>query len=171
MNQEKIGKFIAECRKGKNITQEQLAEKLGVSNKSISRWENGNTMPDLSILTMLADELDIEVSELLNGERMNKEELVNLRKTVNNVITYSNSEKNKKTSKLNKYFVAGFMCLFVVIIDRQFEVLSFIFKENISDFINGILCGLGLLLELIGFYNNNHDITLRQKKLNFINKK
>ena len=50
MNQEKIGVFIAKCRKDKNLTQEQLAEKLGVSNKSISRWENGKTMPDYSIL-------------------------------------------------------------------------------------------------------------------------
>ncbi len=46
MNQERIGKFIATCRKEKNLTQEELAEKLGVTSKSISRWENGKTMPD-----------------------------------------------------------------------------------------------------------------------------
>ena len=70
MNQIKIGKFIADCRKNKNITQEQLAEKLGVTSKSISRWENGNTMPDYSLLKDLCSELDINVNELLSGERI-----------------------------------------------------------------------------------------------------
>ena len=74
MNQEKIGKFIAKCRKDKNITQEQLAEKLGVSNKSISRWENGKNMPDYSILKELCDTLDIDVNEFLSGEKIEKNE-------------------------------------------------------------------------------------------------
>lgn len=75
MNQEKIGKFIIECRKNKNLTQEQLAEQLGTTSKSISRWENGNTMPDLSMYKDLADALDISVIELLNGEKMKKGEI------------------------------------------------------------------------------------------------
>lgn len=70
MNQEKIGKFIAECRKEKNLTQEQLAERLGVSNKSISRWENAKTMPDVSLFEPLCKELDISFNELLTGERV-----------------------------------------------------------------------------------------------------
>lgn len=70
MNQEKIGKFIAECRKEKNLTQEQLAEKLGVSNKSISRWENAKTMPDISLFEPLCKELDISFNELLTGEKI-----------------------------------------------------------------------------------------------------
>lgn len=71
MNQEKIGLFIAKCRKEKNMTQEDLAEKLGVSNKSISRWENGKTMMDISLFEPLCNELDISIIELLNGERIN----------------------------------------------------------------------------------------------------
>lgn len=71
MNQEKIGKFIAECRKEKNLTQEQLAERLGVSNKSISRWENAKTMPDISLFEPLCKELDISFNELLTGEKLN----------------------------------------------------------------------------------------------------
>lgn len=63
MNQEKIGKFIAERRKEKNMTQEQLAEKMGVTDKTISRWENGKTMPDYSLLKDLCDELDTNVNE------------------------------------------------------------------------------------------------------------
>ena len=59
MDQIKIGNFILNCRKEKGLTQEQLAEKLGVTSKSISRWENGNTMPDYSLLKDLCNELDI----------------------------------------------------------------------------------------------------------------
>ena len=70
MNQEKIGKFIAECRKQKNLTQEQLAEKLGISSKSVSRWENGKTMPDYTIIEDLTKNLDISVNEFFYGERI-----------------------------------------------------------------------------------------------------
>ncbi len=70
MNQEKIGLFIAQLRKEKNLTQEQLAEKLGITNKSVSRWENGKNMPDYSILKDLCEILDKEVNELLRGERL-----------------------------------------------------------------------------------------------------
>jgi len=69
MNQEQIGKWIALLRKEKRMTQEQLAERLGVSNRSVSRWENGRCMPDFSLLWDIADELDVSVSELLNGKR------------------------------------------------------------------------------------------------------
>lgn len=75
MNQEKIGNFIAQCRKDKNITQEELAEKLGVSNKSVSRWENGINMPDYSILKELCNILDIDVNEFLSGEKIHKNEI------------------------------------------------------------------------------------------------
>lgn len=70
MNQEKIGKFIAKCRKEQNFTQEQLAEQLGVSNKSISRWETGNSMPDYSILSDLCKKLNISINELFSCERL-----------------------------------------------------------------------------------------------------
>ncbi len=70
MNQEKIGRFIAACRKECNLTQEQLAEKLGVSNKTISRWENGNGFPDVSLLEPLCEILNISINELLLGEKI-----------------------------------------------------------------------------------------------------
>lgn len=69
----KIGKFIAENRKKKNLTQAQLAEKLGVTSKTISRWENGNYMPDISLLKPISEELDITLNDLLSGEKVEKE--------------------------------------------------------------------------------------------------
>ena len=68
MNQIKIGKFIAECRKRNNLTQKQLAEKLNITDRAISKWENGKSMPDSSIMLDLCRELKINVNELLSGE-------------------------------------------------------------------------------------------------------
>lgn len=74
MNQQKIGVFICSCRKEKELTQVQLAEILGVSDKSISRWENGKTMPDISLYEPLCEALDIQISELLYAKRMTDSE-------------------------------------------------------------------------------------------------
>ena len=70
MNQIKIGRFIAECRKKQNLTQMQLAEKLGITDKAISKWERGIAMPDTSIMLELCDILLISVNELLSGEKI-----------------------------------------------------------------------------------------------------
>lgn len=70
MDQIKTGKFIATLRKEKELTQEQLGEKLGITNKTISRWENGNYMPDIEMLSLLAKEFDVSINELISGERL-----------------------------------------------------------------------------------------------------
>lgn len=70
MDQKKIGKFIAALRKEKGLTQEQLGEKLGVTNKTISRWENGNYMPDVEMLILLSKEFGVSINELISGERL-----------------------------------------------------------------------------------------------------
>lgn len=73
MDQIRIGKFIAECRKRKNLTQMQLAEKLDITDKAVSKWERGIAMPDSSIMLALCDILSIDVNELLRGEKINME--------------------------------------------------------------------------------------------------
>ena len=73
MDQIKIGKFIAECRKKNNLTQMQLAEKLNITDRAISKWENGKAMPDSSIMLDLCEELKISVNELLSGEMISME--------------------------------------------------------------------------------------------------
>lgn len=93
MNQEKIGKFISMVRKGKKLTQKQLADKLGITDRAISKWENGKSMPDLSLLTPICDILDISINELLSGEYIkNKED--ELENNIVNAINYSNKKKN-----------------------------------------------------------------------------
>lgn len=76
MNQEKIGKFIAELRKNKKLTQTELAKRIGVSNKAVSKWECGNAIPDYGVFDNLCKEFDISVNELLNGEKDMKDDKV-----------------------------------------------------------------------------------------------
>lgn len=74
MDQIKIGKFIASLRKKKGMTQEQLGDKLGVTNKTISRWENGNYMPDIEMLSLLSKEFDVTINELISGEILDEKD-------------------------------------------------------------------------------------------------
>ena len=73
MNQEKIGKFIASCRKEQGFTQTVLAEKLGITDRAVSKWETGRNLPDAAIMPELCDLLNIQLSELFRGERMTME--------------------------------------------------------------------------------------------------
>lgn len=170
MNQQKIGVFLKELRKEKELTQEQLAEQFNVSNRTVSRWENGNTMPDLSILVELADFYSVDIREIIDGERKSEIMDKDLKETLVKVTEYTDLKREEKKKKLNHYFMLGGLCFLIVICDRQFSFLSFIFKDNIPDFINGALCSLGLLFEFIGFYNNNHEETLKEKKMKLFNK-
>lgn len=107
----KIGKFIARMRKEKNMTQEELAKILGVTNKTISRWENGNYMPDLSLLKPLSEALDISLNELLSGEKD-----INVQKAdenISNITNYSNLVINKVLK--NVYIILMFLGLFLII--------------------------------------------------------
>ena len=93
MDSKKIGAFIAVNRKKKGLTQEQLGEKLGVSNKTVSRWENGNYMPDLSLLEPLSKELGISLNELLAGETIEKENaMVYMEQNILDTIDYTDKK-------------------------------------------------------------------------------
>ncbi len=168
MNQEQIGRFIAQVRKEKNITQEELAVILGVNVKSISRWENGRTMPDLSLLPILAKELNIEISELLNGRKMTKEELLELKGTIDKLIEYNCDKQIENSKKLNKYFKIGALCIILALLDNQFSYFNYLFTTNMSEFMTGLLYGGGICLELIGIYNNSHNISICEKKKKFV---
>ncbi len=107
MNQEKIGKFIAECRKERNLTQKELAEKLGVTDKAISKWENGRCMPDISLLKSLTSELGITINELLAGERIIEEDMEE--KSEENIFALL-KKINKTYTRLQKIL----LCLMIV---------------------------------------------------------
>lgn len=100
MDQVKIGALLRELRKEKSLSQEQLAEQFGVSSRSVSRWENGNTMPDISLLIELADFYDIEIRELLSGERKRETMDPDMKETLVMVADYTKAEKEKLVQSL-----------------------------------------------------------------------
>lgn len=106
MNQEKIGKFIAKLRKEKNYTQQDLAEKLGVSDRTVGNWENGRNMPDLSLFKPLCSELDISINDLLSGEHIKEDNYQE--KFEENIITTIDYTNKKLTEKNN---LIGFLLL------------------------------------------------------------
>ena len=117
IDQIKIGGFLRELRKEKELTQEQLAEKFGVSSRSVSRWENGNTMPELGILVELAEYYEVDIKEIIDGERksesMKKEEKETLRK----VADYAEIEKKLVVKrKCIVTFVATLVCALCIMI-------------------------------------------------------
>ena len=138
MNQEKIGRFISKLRKEKNMTQEQLAEKLGITNKSVSRWENGKTMPDLSIFKQLCETLDISINELMSGERIKDEEYSEkLEENFINTIDYIN--KKNINNNNTKSFVLLILGIFLIFASQ------FIFnRHEINEYIN--IVGLILVI-------------------------
>ena len=112
MNQEKIGKFIAECRRQRKLTQSELGEKLGVTEKSISNWENGRNMPDLSLFKPLCEELNISLNDLMSGEKVKEKEYRDkLEENIINTIDYS----NKKIESRN-VFIGLILIVFGVLI-------------------------------------------------------
>ena len=146
MNQDKTGKFIAKCRKDKNMTQEQLAEKMGVSINAVSKWERGLSFPDVSLYKKLCDELNINIEELVNGEKDNSEKA----KEKAIISTINETNKIKKNSKKLLFILSAIFILIVLVLiyynrklkvnlvnDSDFlydEVINFIrekdFKEN-----------------------------------------
>ncbi len=122
LNQEKIGKFIADRRKNCGVTQKQLAEKLGVSDKAVSKWETGRSMPDNSILMELCDELDINVNELLSGEKLSDDSYHG--KAEENMVNLIEQSENERKKGRNAFIsaIAGIVVLIVAIIGVMFFV-------------------------------------------------
>lgn len=149
MDLDKIGKFIALNRKNKGLTQEQLAEKLGVTNKTVSRWETGKYMPDLSLLKPLSEELGITLNELLSGEKIKEEKIVeNTERSILNTIDYS----SKKVENEHKKISIILMILGAII---SISALTIFDKESswcsIYSIIGIIIFVMGLVRELKKF--------------------
>ena len=118
MNQEKIGKFISECRKNQKLTQEQLAEKLNITHKAVSKWETGKGMPDSSIMMDLCNILEISVNELLSGEKLDP----NIEKDIadENLIKLK-KEKEVAIESARWGYVTAILVLWIYIIINVFK--------------------------------------------------
>ncbi len=162
MDQQKIGTFLKELRNEKKLTQEQLAEKLGTSRRTVSRWETGINMPDLDLLIEMADFYAVDLRELLDGERKSEKMDKELEETVLKVADYSNEEKRKLTGILHWLFIGG-IASFIV-----FFVLFFIEPEEpgiLFGFLEGVTLGIPLAMLSTGaIMTSKHAAKIRAFK-------
>ena len=164
MNQVKIGKFIAECRKKSNLTQMQLAEKLNITDRAISKWENGKAMPDSGIMLDLCKELKISVNELLSGERI---EMKNYnQKAEENFIRLKQSEERieKKMQMLQTIFTS--LCIIfsiiTIIVFIANMVMNYLYPESYDGQIFELLQPLTIILTFV-FVGTSGILAFREK--------
>ncbi len=145
MDQLTTGKFISKKRKEKNLTQEQLAAKLGVSNKTISKWETGKCMPDYSVVKSLCEELEITVAELMDGEEADE-------KSVRAYDDEQIMDLLRRIQSLEKQKILLYGSLLIVM-GIALQVLSHAFGgSNVADLISGLLLGISIAEMLVGAY-------------------
>ncbi len=142
MNQLTIGKYIAQKRKEKNLTQMQLAERLNISNKTISKWENGNCMPDYSVIEGLCHELSITIAELMDGEDAEQ----------NSIRVYDETQMMdllKRTQQLEKQKNILYGILLIMLGIGLFVISRTVIIVN---FFSGMLLGAAIAIVLAGVY-------------------
>ena len=156
MNQEKIGKFILECRKAQKLTQSELAEKLGVTDKSISNWENGRNMPDLSLFKPLCKILDITINDLISGEKVTKDKYQEkLEENIISTIDYT----NKKMSEKN-----NFIGIILIVFGIMIAITAMTIFPSESSW-GSIYSVLGGIVSLIGISRFSKKLNYRKRLL------
>ncbi len=165
MNQEKIGKFIAKARKQKDLTQEQIAEKLGVSINAVSKWERGLCLMDMSLLKPLSEILDVSINEILAGEIITEKDIKN--RTEENIINISKLNDLESTKKgvialsiisllltiycgIKNISAAGFVSM-ICGYNGIFYLSKYNHKKDKSDLATGILFLIAMSLNIITF--------------------
>ena len=169
MEQEKVGKFIAVCRKEKQLTQADLAEKLNITNKAVSKSETGRGMPDASILLELSKILGVTVNELLSGEKLQVEEYKI--KAEENIVNISKEkDKNKRKSNIVKVllFISIIMIIFILIVLPKYLggfILNVDEKITLSDLKNIMIENESLNSIISGNEKLSHIIVLSNNEL------
>ena len=165
MNQQKIGEFLKHLRKDKGLTQEQLAEEFGVSSRSVSRWENGNTMPDISIIIELADFYDVDIREIIHGERKRENMDQELKDTLVTVADYTNNENGKiMQSAVNMAIITSVLFEIITLIIFYFYSLS----DNLLLNLAAIVTSFGVLyggLSVLRLFDMNEKISKKSHKV------
>ena len=113
MDQIKVGAFLKGLRREKGITQEQLAEELGVSSRTISRWETGNNMPDLSLLVEVAEYFDVSIPEIIKGERKSEDMKEEVKEVAEIMSDYAKAEKEQLVKSIRNMSFMGFTALLI----------------------------------------------------------
>lgn len=146
MNQQKMGAFLKRLRNEKNLTQEQLAERFNTTRRSVSRWEGGYNLPDIDILIEMSDFYDVDLREILDGERKNEEMNQETKETVIKVAEYSNTQKEKMAKVTLVYFMIGVISLIANQAMQFFDLPSTFWVG----FAKGATAGLALVAMIFG---------------------
>lgn len=162
MDQKKVGSFLRELRKEKQLTQEQLAERFGVTNRSVSRWETGSNMPDLSILVELADFYDADIRDIIDGERKGEDMNMEEKERLQLVADYAETEKNTLLMRLRIFSIVGLVSLIAGLV---MLVLGGDNNLPVYDYLMGTLMGvsIGALLVAV-FYSTGALENMRKRK-------
>ena len=135
MDQIKIGTFLKLLRKEKNLTQEQLAERLGVSNRTVSRWENGNNMPDISLLSEIAEFYDVSIPELIYGERKSENMREEAKEVAETMSDYAKAEKETLVKSIRNMSLIGLLALIIYMVLGRTSVYD---RNNLFRYVYGI---------------------------------
>lgn len=163
MDQIKIGGFMKELRREKGFTQEQLAEHFHVSRRTVSRWETGSNLPDLDLLIELADYYEIELRELLDGERKGEDMDKELEETVRKVAEYSNEDKLKVTKRMHLLFIGGTAAGIIYML--------LLFTDQADNFLGGLCSGFQLGMLIVGvIITSKYAAKIRAYKLRLFHK-
>jgi len=166
MDQAKIGQYLKELRKSKNLTQEELSEKLGVSRRSVSRWETGSNLPDLDLLIELADFYDVDLRDMLTGNTEDVSMDKELKETALMVAEYSNEEKMKVTRRFHIMFLVGIIAFAGYLISIFLELE----ESPVISFVQGVTLGVSFGMLGVGFLITSRNAEkLRQTKLRIMN--
>ena len=161
MDQIKIGKYLQELRKEKGLTQEQLAEHIGVARRTISRWETGSNMPDLDILIELSDFYAVDLRELLSGERRSEQMNKEMKDMVLQVADYSNEEKERLLRRMHWLFIAGLIGFAAFLVISAAGLADTSPYEGIGSFGLGIAFGM-IILGVI--FTSRYEARIREFK-------
>lgn len=135
MDQIKIGTFLKLLRKEKNLTQEHLAEQLGVSNRTVSRWENGNNMPDISLLSEIAEFYDVSIPELIYGERKSENMREEAKEVAETMSDYAKAEKETLVKSIRNMSLIGLIALIIYMVLGRTSVYD---RNNLFRYVYGI---------------------------------
>ena len=141
MNQKKIGSFLKELRKEKGITQEEFAENLNVSGRTVSRWETGVNMPDISLLVDIAEFFNVSIPEIINGERKSEIMEKEVKKVAEAMSDYATAEKAVLLKRVKVLSIIGLVALIIGLI---MESICYDSMIPIYESIKGICLGLGV---------------------------
>lgn len=147
VDQKKIGSFLKELRKEKELTQEQLAEQFHVSSRTVSRWETGRNMPDLGILIEMSDFYGIDLRQLLDGERKSEKMDKELEEVVIKAVDYTNNETERFARNVRWLLLVGAVLWFLSQLISHTSLVENHVMRAISDFSEGaasamIICGI-----------------------------